>query len=385
MKVLLLGNYVPSQQQSMLRFGELMSLLVKAAGHDVRMVQPPPVLSKRAPGESGLGKWLGYFDRFLLFLPRLRREVAWADVIQICDQANAVYVPRLGAKPHLVTCHDLLAIRSAFGEVSANPTSRTGRIYQRWILSGLRRAHRVVCVSEQTRRELVAVANLPVERTAVVPNALNYPYSPMAPKECQDRLRSLGASESLRFFLHVGGNQWYKNRAGVVRIFAQLAALPRCAQHHLLMVGKPWTWEIRNLVNEAGLTDRVHELVDVSNEDLRALYSAAEALIFPSLQEGFGWPVVEAQACGCPVFTTNRPPMTEVGGDAAVYFEPEDAAGAAQVIADHLADVAAISKRGCENAKRFSTEAMSTGYLAAIEQVVKERRHEGLAPSQRTR
>ena len=117
---------------------------------------------------------------------------------------------------------------------------------------------------------------------------------------------------------------------GVVRIFAHLAALPQFAQHHLVLAGKPWTRELRELIRHVGLAERVHEWVDVSNEDLRALYSAADALIFPSLQEGFGWPIAEAQACGCPVFTTNRPPMTEVGADAAAYFDPDDPERAAR-------------------------------------------------------
>lgn len=361
----------------MQRFAELVLRMLKAAGHEAKLLSPAPLLGKLKPGPSGLGKWLGYADRFLLFLPRLKREAAWADVIHICDQGNAVYVPRIWAKPHIVTCHDLLAIKSAAGAVAVNPTSRTGRVFQRWILSGLRKAQRVVCDSEQTRRELLEVGALPADRTVVVPIALNYPYRPMALGERRAQLRSLGLGESIPFFLHVGGNQWYKNRMGVVRIFAHLAALSGFARHHLLMVGKPWTREIREAVVEGGLETRVQELVGVSNEDLRALYSAADALVFPSLQEGFGWPIVEAQACGCAVFTTNRAPMTEVGGDAAVYFDPEDPAGAAQVIAEGVADVGAIRRRGLENAKRFSSEAMAAGYIAAIEQVVKDRESAG--------
>ena len=73
-----------------------------------------------------------------------------------------------------------------------------------------------------------------------------------------------------------------------------------------------------------GLRDRVIELTNITNEDLRALYSKATALLFPSLREGFGWPIIEAQACGCPVFTSDRVPMTEVGGDAAIYLDPTD-------------------------------------------------------------
>jgi glycosyltransferase involved in cell wall biosynthesis len=354
----------------MQRFAELMLHLFDTAGHEARLVRPPPIFGNLRPGAAGLGKWLGYIDCFVLFPNRLRKGVAWADVVHICDQANAVYVPRLNGKPHLVTCHDLLAIRSALGQIPANPISWSGRIYQRWILSGLRKAQRVVCVSDQTRRELKAVAGLPDARTTVVLNALNYPYRPMAADEFREHLRALGADPAWPFFLHVGGNQWYKNRAGVVRIFAHLASMPTFARHHLVMAGKPWPAELRALVNQAALASRIHEWVDVSNEHLRALYSAAEALIFPSLQEGFGWPIAEAQACGCPVFTSNRPPMTEVGADAAVYFDPDDPQTAAGIIAERMADAAALGRQGIESAKRFAPETMLAGYLSVIEEVV---------------
>ena len=85
----------------------------------------------------------------------------------------------------------------------------------------------------------------------------------------------------------------------------------------------------------AGKT-QVRELVSVQNEDLRALYSTATALLFPSFQEGFGWPIIEAQACGCPVITSNRTPMTEVGENAAIYINPDSPEEAAREIAKHF-------------------------------------------------
>ena len=153
-------------------------------------------------------------------------------------------------------------------------------MFQRWILSGLRQAQRVVCVSEQTRVEFLRVANLPQERVIVTPNAINYRFRPMEAEEARDHLRALGLSDERPFLLHVGGNEWYKNREGVLRIFHHLVKLPGHEQHRLFMVGKPWTLRMRNSVEEMGLVGRIKELIEVSNEHLRALYSTAEALIF---------------------------------------------------------------------------------------------------------
>jgi glycosyltransferase involved in cell wall biosynthesis len=322
------------------------------------------------PNETGIGKWLGYVDRFLIFPPQLRKLAAWADVVHICDQSNAMYVEWVGEKPHVVTCHDLLAIRSALGEIPENPTRWTGRMLQRWVLRGLRRAQLVACVSEQTRSDVLRVVGRALAGTSVVSNALNYPYSQMEHDNAIRKCSGLGLHAERPFFLHVGGNDWYKNRQGVLRIFGTLASLPEFKLHHLAMVGKPWTSAMRAYIRDIGLSGRIHEVIDVSADVLHALYSRADALIFPSLEEGFGWPVIEAQACGCLVFTTARAPMTEVGGQAAVYIDPSDEVAAAQAIASGLKQRDLRVPLGLENAKRFSTERMLQGYIDAYRSVL---------------
>ena len=363
MKVLLIGNYENLRQQSMQRFAEMLREGLTAAEHEVRLVCPPVWLGRLRRGETGLAKWIGYLDRFLLYPPLLRRQIRWADVVHICDQANAVYVRHIRAKAHLVTCHDMLAIRAALGEIPESPTGWTGRRYQRWILHGLRRAQAVACVSGQSAQELQRVAGMPEARVTVVHNALNYPYRPMATAEAEAHLQALDLDPARPFFVHVGGNQWYKNRLGVLRLFAELIRQPAFARHRLVMAGKTWTGTMRALTADLKLSDRVDERVEVSNEQLRALYSRAEALLFPSLAEGFGWPIAEAQACGCPVVTTGRPPMTEVGGEAAIYIDPADPAGAASRIAAALTERERLRTAGLENAARFSSEVMINGYL----------------------
>lgn len=363
MKVLLIGNYESLRQQSMQRFAEMLREGLTAAGHDVRLVRPLVWLGRLRRGETGLAKWIGYLDRFLLYPPLLRRQTRWADVVHICDQANAVYVQHLRGKPHLVTCHDMLAIRAALGEVPESPVGWTGRVYQRWILHGLRRAQAVACVSGQSAQELQRVAGLPEARVMVVHNALNYAYRPMAAAEAEAHLHALELDPAQPFFVHVGGNQWYKNRSGVLRLFAELIKQSAYARHRLVMAGKPWTGTMRALTADLKLGDRVDERVEVSNEQLRALYSRAEALLFPSLAEGFGWPIAEAQACGCVVVTTGRPPMTDVGGEAAIYIDPADPADAASRIAAALTERERWRTAALENAARFSSEVMIDGYL----------------------
>ncbi|ADV83223.1 glycosyltransferase family 4 protein [Terriglobus saanensis] len=364
MKVLLIGNYASDRQESMLRFGNLLQRELESRGHEVTLLQPPERLGSTTLLGSGMRKWFGYVDKFLLFPRQLRRVKRQFEVVHICDHSNAMYVKHLQDRPHVVTCHDMLAIKSAAGEVPENPTSFSGRVFQRLILSGIKQAQNVVCVSEATRNDLARISGRAPSKIAVIYNGLNYPYTPMPAEEARRQLKNLGLQTSQPYFVHIGGTVWYKNKLGLLKIYASLREYPEFKQHRLLLLGKPLSSVLVDFVRESGLEPFVDKKSNVSNEDLRAAYSLSEGLIFPSLQEGFGWPVLEAQASGCCVFTTNRKPMTEVGGDAAVYFDPSDVPGAARAIKDALQEKAAMQLRGLANAQKFSTERMIEQYVA---------------------
>jgi glycosyltransferase involved in cell wall biosynthesis len=105
--------------------------------------------------------------------------------------------------------------------------------------------------------------------------------------------------------------------------------------------------------------------LNCSNKALMALYNLASMLVFPSFEEGFGWPIVEAMACGCPVVTTNKAPMNEIGSDVAVYIDPKNHPNAAQTILDLLKSpesLEAMSQRGLEHSGDFSSEKMLSNY-----------------------
>jgi glycosyltransferase involved in cell wall biosynthesis len=130
------------------------------------------------------------------------------------------------------------------------------------------------------------------------------------------------------------------------------------------LVGPPLSAEETAQVVSLGLSEHVVLFSNVSSEHLEAFYGLAEALIFPSWEEGFGWPIAEAQACGCPVFTSNREPMTEVGGESALYFDPADPVGAAGIIAAAWPTRAARRGQGFEEARRWQPKVMFSAYEA---------------------
>jgi glycosyltransferase involved in cell wall biosynthesis len=367
-RILLVGNYEPDQQQSMQRYGQWLLGALRARGYTVVLIRPVPYFSRLAAGparKDSAIKYLGYLDKFLMFPPQLRRAARQFDVVHICDHSSSMYLGDTSGKPTVITCHDLLAVRSALGEFSATVTGWSGRRLQAWILSGMKRARNVICVSTKTAEDLARLTGSASSdmRTAVIPNPLNWPYKPVAGLSAELR-EKFGLKSGESYFIHVGGNQWYKNRLGLVRIFRELAQLPEYSSTRLLMVGKPFPANLRALIASFGLSDRIVEVTGAVNEEVQAFYSNAIALIFPSLEEGFGWPIAEAQACGCPVATSNRAPMTEVAGNAAILIDPEDPASAALLIRDGLAGDAheRLRTAGFANVARFESSAVIAEY-----------------------
>lgn len=358
MKLLLVGNYLPDRQDSMQLYASMLASGMRQRGHDVRLLHPPAVLGAFVAAHSPLSKWLGYADKFLLFRSELRRAAAQADLVHLCDHSNAMYIPALARFPHLVTCHDILAIRSARGHFPENPVGLTGRLFQALIARGLRRARTILCVSAKTRDDLHQYLHVPQERLHVVANGLHWPYQPLDRAARTPLLHSVGLAPDDQYFLQIGANHWYKRRPAAIAIFAELRKLAPYASARLVMAGGPMTAELEATAQQHGVRDAILGIPGPTNPQLQALYSGALAMLFPSREEGFGWPIVEAQACGCPVAIADRRPMNEVDGGAAILIDPAEPRSAGQTIAAALQDAGRLRADGQQNAARYTADRM---------------------------
>ncbi len=295
-------------------------------GHTVTIWRAAPVF-QRLPMGRRLTKWLGYVDQFALFSVWIRWRLLFEPpdtVFVFTDQALGPWVPLVRHRPHVVHLNDFLAIRSALGEFPQNPTSWSGRVYQSLIRRGLAKGKHFIAISEKTRSDLMRLVCSDPTKSQTVHLGLNYAYHPM------DRERALqvlpfearNTHPENGFLLHVGGNQWYKNRLGVLLMYEAYAERTSTPLP-LWMVGAPFTPELRKQAELAmSRGGQVYFFSGWSDEALCGAYSLARLLLFPSLAEGFGWPIAEAMACGCPVITTDEAPMTEVGGSTALYIPP---------------------------------------------------------------
>jgi glycosyltransferase involved in cell wall biosynthesis len=370
MRILLIANFEPDVQKSMNLYANSVKKIVENHGHDVTVIRPKPVFA-RISRHPSIRKYLGYLDKFIVFPPMLAKVAREYDLIHILDHSNSMYLRVLGRTPKLITCHDLLAIRAARGEFPKVSSSWSGRLLQRWILSGLRNAGHAICVSEKTAEDLRRLTEHGCPKTRVIYHCLNWNYRPSANLSSELATR-LGLNTDHPYLLHVGANGWYKNRFGVLRIFAHFVKMPENVDYRLVLVGEHWTSEMAGFAQKNGLSGHVIEALGMSNSELMELYCNASAFLFPSLEEGFGWPVLEAQACGCLVVTTGRPPMTEVAGDAAVFIDPDDPEAAAHKVSIEIRNGDALRAAGFRNLDRFNEAKVAAQYMEYYDEVVNQ-------------
>lgn len=375
MRLLLVGNYPPDRQQSMQAYARLLLNGCRMLGIDAELVAPRAVLLPATKDPVGFKKWIAYLDKFIIFPMRLRHMAQSADWTHVCDHSNGMYLLWLTGSQCSVTCHDVIAMQAARGSVTGWRTSLTGKLLQKLNLAGVSRARKIVCVSNMTRNELVGLRCDVESKTVVVPNALHsqFAFNPAWGAALKPHFLAWLAHE--RYFLHVGSDHPRKNRPAVLRIFAELRRRSSFSDTYLVFVGPPPDDAMRQFIEENDLDSRVIAVEDAPLPLLIALYSGAEALIFPSLNEGFGWPVVEAQACGCPVFASNLPPMPEVGGKAAVYIDPENHSRTAAAIAE--ANLDEMKHAGLKNAARFGVDAMIRELVDGVFADIDQTAHDG--------
>jgi len=388
MKIILFSHPAFLASQSMPRYANMLAQAYRTRGHDVEVWTATAKVRQWAEG-TRWAKWAGYVDQYLIFPGQVRKNLREqsADTLYVfCDQALGPWVPLVRHLPHVVHAHDLLALRSALGLIPENPTSITGRIYQRYIRQGFQRARHFIAVSGRTRTDLQQHAGIPPGHIDVVYNGLNQAFEPVPPEVATPLLNLAGLPDSKQgFLLHVGGSQWYKNTVGVLKIYHHY--LNRQAAQGdvplpLVMVCPPPSGQIAQALSELPPGADVRFVQGLDSPTLKAAYATARVFLFPSLAEGFGWPIIEAQACGTVVLTTDDAPMNEIGGPAASYLrrlttaEPVDAwaSEGARQLASMLAwtpeQRQARVQQGLEWAKRFEADDAIEGYLAVYRKVL---------------
>ena len=253
--------------------------------------------------------------------------------------ANLLHLPapgatplRLNGVPSVVTCHDLIPYRYPEHYARAEDGFRWGRraLDRRRYHS----AQHVIAISRATAADLEQHLDLGSERVSVVLSGVDAAHW-AAPAASQDalHLRQLGLS-GRRFVCYVGDADWRKNGEGMLRALAKLREADTTIE--LVWLGKPSSVAHdrtrRAEAERCGVADACHFLGYVSDAELGAVYRAALATLLVSRAEGFGYPVLEAMAAGCPVIASNTSSLPEVAGGAAMLVDPESPADIADAV-----------------------------------------------------
>lgn len=384
MNIILLTHPLFLASQSMPRFASMIQQGMQARGHTVRVWSPKPFFYRLPLGQR-FKKWLGYLDQFVVFPQQVRirlKKLTCETLFVFSDQALGPWVPLVAKRPHVIHVHDFLALRSSLGEFVQNPTGWTGRLYQAMIRRGFGHGQAFVSVSEKTCIDLQRFLPGKPRVSTVVHNGLNFAFRCMTRSEFLPALVTAGLTmPASGVLLHVGGNQWYKNRLGVLEIYEAYVQQEQDPLA-LWMVGSPPTDAMKAIAQNVMGKGDVQFLTGLTDEQVCAAYSAARLLIFPSLAEGFGWPIAEAMACGCPVVTTGEAPMTEVGGNAAFYIprRPDTASSDwATQAGRRVADILALPSNeqmhrqelGFKQVAQFDTQQTMDAYEQTYQQIVK--------------
>lgn len=305
---------------SMIGYGELLLKAAGATGFRVSEWRCLTVLG-RLPLRGRLGWLAAHIDRFVLTpLAFVGRR---ADVVHVADPGNAIYLPLLRCANKVVTVHDMIPFLCRDRRLQGFLPSLLGRVLMRAMLTCFRSASHLVTPSTATARDLESYLAPQLPPLTVIPHAVFHELAPAPAPVVDDLLRRYTIAKSGPLILHVGSS-FYKNRPFVLEVLAKLRQdIPQAS---LLCVGA-FDPALSEQVTRLGLTSAVQVIRSVPPEDMAALYTAADVLLFPSLYEGFGYPVVEAGLCGTPVVCSDCGSLTEVGRNATV-LPLSDGAGA---------------------------------------------------------
>ena len=380
-------NFLSSQ--SMPRYANMLLQGMRERKHEVEVWSPKPRFY-RLPIKTSLKKWLGYIDQYLIFPLEVKlklRKYSKDTLFVFADQAQGPWVPLVNKRPHVVHCHDFLALKSALGTIPENPAGFTGKLYQNYIRKGFSKGKNFISISKKTQEDLHKLHKGSINSSVVCYNGLNRTFEILDTNASRINLGNhLHLDLSAGYILHVGGNQYYKNRKGVLEIYE---AFRKNTNHRapLLLIGSKPSEELISCYKKSKYQKDIHFITNLSDEYINAAYSGATCLLFPSLDEGFGWPIAEAMASGCVVITTNSTPMTEVIGNADFFLIPrrpfDDSLlyDWATTASNQISKVLNLSKieriefinSGLESIKRFDTihfiDAIEKQYLSILEKI----------------
>jgi glycosyltransferase involved in cell wall biosynthesis len=311
-------------------------------------------------------------DAFLRYPLSIRRATRGRPmpVYHVIDQWYGHLAAWLPPNRTIVSCQDLILAKYPELDTDHRPTRR-----DRWRFAAstglLHRVAHVVCSTQAVKADLMRLKGVAPDRISVVPKGIAAGMRPL-PETSATPLGARAPAAAGALVLHVSSGWPYKNVEATIRVIAALRE--RGVEAKLVRVGVPLTERERRLAERLRVMPWIGDYGWVDEQRLTELYNAADVLLFPSLDEGFGRPPLEAMACGTPVVTSTAPALVEATGDAALHAAANDVAGLARAVEAVLSRpslAADLRARGLRRASRFTWPATVDAYAEIYERVAR--------------
>jgi glycosyltransferase involved in cell wall biosynthesis len=302
------------------------------------------------------------------------RSTAFA-VNHILDHANGHLVHALSPNRTIVTCHDLFPLMHWRGAIPGLLRRRKRPVTVELSVRALRRARFVVADTEATRRDLIDIVGVSPEAIHVVYPGVDTAFRPLDGDACRTAttIWPLGG-QSIKRILSVDTGSAYKNTDATLETVARVrSSVSRDVQ--LVRVGPRLSDTQQALACRLGIEDAMVELRRVPESQMPLLYNSCDVLLFPSLYEGFGWPPLEAMACGLPVVASRAAALQEVLGGVALHADAQDYDGLAEHVFRLLEDdkeAEATRSEGLVHARTFSWARTAEAVVALYHAILDE-------------
>ena len=332
---------------------------LRGSRQDVGIDLPVQFPVHRPASQAHIGLW----EQLLLPIDILRGRVNLFHATGGLTQVWEICAPRIQPVRTVITVQDLHPlILPHFNFIGSSRSFK-------WQMEAIRKAARLIAVSENTKQDIVRIVQVPPENIEVIHMAPGEHFQVLDAAEVQVCLEKYRIEPP--FVLYVGNYSIHKNFEAILEAWHLIHPVVP-----LVIVGKRESYppNLLDRAAELGRSDAVHIIGGLSygSPDLVALYNAATVFVFPSLYEGFGLPVVEAMRCGCPVIASRRGSLPEVVGEGGRLVEPDDISGLAEEMQRIIDDDQwreTLREKGFENAGRFSWQHTAEKTLALYHEV----------------
>lgn len=303
------------------------------------------------------------FFRFIL--NPLLAPFRQGEVNHILDQSYGHLLFFLNPQRTVVTCHDLNPLKFSWKKQWKEKVKKKLYLLS---LKGMKRAAKIIAVSQATKRDIIEFLNYPEEKIVVIPEGVNKIFRPIKDKAAYQKILKYKLPN--KFILYVGHSGEFKNLKAVLKTFSLLLQNPAFSDFHFVKIGEAFSDSQEKLIKKLKIQNRIKRIPYVPEKDLPLIYNKASCFLHLSLMEGFGLIILEAMACGCPAVASDIPAIRELTEGKIPLVSPNDTKSSLPLLKKILREKnfrERVIKKGLKQAKKFTWQKTALETLKVYE------------------